>query len=68
MTQNQKSFRKVLIVLAFIGIFLLGTIIEIKLSTTLLLSLLTFAIGLLLGYAIGAEKNLRFWEKNNKKK
>jgi len=71
---NQKAFRFILIAFALFCIFLIGSIIKINfaallsmtLATALLIIMGAFVIGLILGYALGAGKNFKFWKSNKK--
>lgn len=76
MTQNQKIFRRILAGIALVCVFLIGSMIQINFSTQLtitlaailFITLLTFVIGMLVGYALGAGKNFKFWKDKTKKK
>ena len=60
--RNQKIFRRILITLGIICVFLLGSVIRIPVSSGFILILISLTIGLTLGYVLGTGKDIRFWK------
>lgn len=60
--RNQKIFRRILIALGIICVFLLGSVIKIPVSKTFFWILAALTGGLTLGYLLGTGKDLKFWK------
>ena len=63
MTQrNQKIFRRILIALGIICVFLLGSVMKIPVSPVFFAILAALTVGLSLGYFLGTGKEIRVWK------
>ena len=62
---NQKIFRRILIALGILCVFLLGSVMKIPVSAGFFGILAALTAGLAVGYCLGTGKDLRFWKKKD---
>ena len=60
--RNQKIFRRILITLGIICVFLLGSVMKIPVSAGFFWILAALTVGLTLGYLLGTGKDIRIWK------
>ena len=60
--RNKKIFRRILIALGIICVFLLGSLIQVPVSKGVFWILAALTVGLTIGYLLGTGKEFRIWK------